>query len=190
MTEDLILEADGHLLEAEHRMGLAVDALDHDLAGFRTGRASTALVDRLMVEYYGTPTPLQQMATISTPDPRQITIRPWDQNQNVIRGIEKAILAGNLGLTPSNDGQVIRLPIPALTADRRDELIKLAHRRVEEARVAIRNVRRDALHHLEKLDLTEDELRRFKDRAQALTDKHIKLAEDHGERKSAEIHDV
>jgi len=174
--------------DAEHRMQSAIGSLDHDLAGFRTGRASTALVDRLSVEYYGTPTPLQQMATIAAPEPRLLTIRPWDPS--ALGKIEKAILASNLGLTPSNDGQLIRLPIPALTAERREELIKLVAKRVEEARVAIRNVRRDLLHDLDGLEMPEDDERWTKDRVQSLTDRMIKLAEEHGERKTAEIREV
>ncbi len=181
MTEEL-------LHDAEHRMHGAVDALDHDLSAFRTGRASTALLDRLQVEYYGTPTPLAQMATLAVPEPRLLTIRPWDPS--ALPKIEKAILSSNLGLTPSNDGQVIRLTIPPLTQQRRDELIKLVARRVEEARVAVRNVRRDVLHHVDALDLPEDEIHRVKERIQVLTDRHIKLAEEHGDRKTAEIREV
>jgi ribosome recycling factor len=178
MTKELVADA-------KSRMQGAIDALDEDLSGFRTGRASTALVDRLTVEYYGTPTPLNQMATITTPEPRLIAIRPWDQNS--LASIEKAILASDLGLTPSNDGQVIRLSVPALTEERREELIKLTSKRVEEARVAIRNVRRDLLHHLDDEDLPEDDLYRAKEDAQELTDKYIELADEHGERKAEEI---
>ncbi len=173
------------MADAKNRMHGAIDALDEDLGGFRTGRASTALVDRLSVEYYGTPTPLNQMATITTPEPRLIVIRPWDQNSLPI--VEKAILASDLGLTPSNDGQVIRLTVPALTEERREELIKLTNKRVEEAKVAIRNVRRDLLHHLEDEDLPEDDLFRAKEEAQEATDEHIELADERGEQKAQEI---
>ncbi len=183
-------EAELYIDDAEHRMHSAVDSLDRDLAGYRTGRASTALVDRIMVDYYDTPTPLNQMATIAAPEPRLLTIRPWDQSRGVIGKIEKAILASNLGLTPSNDGSMIRLPIPALTAERREELIRLVHRRAEEGRVAIRNVRRDTLHEIDKLKLPEDDLFAARERIQKLTDKHIKLVDEHGERKSAEIREV
>ena len=174
--------------DAEHRMHGAVSSLDHDLSGFRTGHASTALVERLVVEYYGTPTPLSQMATLGAPESRLLTIRPWDQN--AIPLIEKAILASNLGLTPSSDGTLIRLPIPPLTEERREELVRMVSSRVEEARVAVRNVRRDLIHHLETEDLPEDELYAAKERAQALTDKAIELAEKHGELKIAEIREV
>jgi len=174
--------------DARERMRGAIEALDEDLAGIRTGRASTALVDRLSVEYYGVPTPLNQMATIATPEARLITIRPWDQR--AMGTIEKAILASGLGLTPSNDGQVIRLAVPPLTEERREELTKVAARRVEEARVAIRNVRRDLLHHLDAAELPEDALHRAKERAQELTDEFTKLADTHGERKAAEIREV
>lgn len=171
--------------DARNRMQGAIEALDEDLAGFRTGRASTALVDRLTVDYYGTPTQLNQLATITTPEPRLIAIRPWDQN--ALASVEKAIMASDLGLTPSNDGQIIRLTVPQLTEERREELIRLANRRLEEARVAIRNVRRDLLHSLEELDLPEDEEYRAKEEAQELTDAFIERAEKHGERKTAEI---
>lgn len=174
--------------DAEQRMKGAIETLDHDLAGYRTGRASPALVERLAVPYYGQPTPLNQMATIATPESRLISIRPWDPS--TLPAIEKAILASDLGLTPSSDGQVIRLPIPTLTEQRRQELTKLAARRVEETRVAIRNVRRDLLHHLEDLELPEDERHRVKDQVQKLTDQFIKVADEHGERKAAEIREV
>ncbi len=174
--------------DARQRMQGAIDALDDDLAGYRTGRASTALVDRLMVAYYGTPTPLNQLATITTPEARLIAIRPWDQN--VLPTIEKAILASDLGLTPSNDGQIIRLAIPQPTEERRAEMIRLASRRIEEARIAIRNIRRDLIHHLDGLDLPEDDLFRAKEEAQELTDEFVKIADEHGEHKVAEIREV
>lgn len=174
--------------DARERMQGAIDSLDHDLAGFRTGRASTALVDRLVVDYYGSPTPLNQMASISVPEPQQITIRPWDPGG--MASIEKAIMASDLGLTPSNDGQIIRLNVPALTEERREELGRLVARRVEEARVAIRNVRRDLIHHLDQEDLPEDDLYQAKEEAQQLTDKYVGLADAHGERKTEEIREV
>ncbi len=174
--------------DAEHRMQGAIASLDHDLSGFRTGRASTALLERIIVEYYGAPTPLSQMSTLSAPEPRLLTVRPWDQKSLPL--IEKAIMASDLGLMPSNDGQVIRLPIPALTEDRREELVRLVTKRVEEARVAVRNVRRDLIHALESEELPEDELYSAKDIAQEITDKAIVLAEKHGEKKIAEIREV
>jgi ribosome recycling factor len=174
--------------DARHRMESAIASLDEDLSGFRTGRASTHLVDKIHVEYYGVSTPLNQMAAISTPEARLITIRPWDLK--AIGPIEKAILASDVGLNPSNDGQLVRLVVPQLTEERRKDLIKLAQKRVEEAKVAIRNVRRDFLHHLDQLDLPEDQVRRAKDKAQEMTDQFIKLAEDHGVHKAAEIREV
>jgi ribosome recycling factor len=169
-------------------MEKTIETLDGELGGLRTGRASPALVERLEVTYYGTTMPLNQLATIATPEPRQITIRPWDQKS--IQAIEKAILASDLGMTPSNDGTAIRLVVPRLTEERREELIKIASRRVEEARVAIRNVRRDFLHHLEKDELPEDEEHRLKERIQQMTDEFVREAERHGERKAAEIREV
>lgn len=174
--------------DARHRMDSALHSLDEDLSGFRTGRASTHLVDKIQVEYYGTPTPLNQLASVSTPEARMILIRPWDPKG--IGAIEKAIIASDLGLTPSNDGQVVRLGVPALTEERRQELVKLVHKRVEEAKVAVRNVRRDLLHHLEQLDLAEDALRRGKDKAQEMTDEYVKAADEHGHKKADEIREV
>jgi ribosome recycling factor len=182
MTEQQLIK------DARHRMESAIASLDEDLSGFRTGRASTHLVDKVHVEYYGVSTPLNQLASISTPEARLITIRPWDPK--AIGAIEKAILASDLGLNPSNDGQLVRLVIPQLTEERRRDLIKLAQKRVEEAKVAIRNVRRDFLHHLESLDLPEDQVRRAKDKAQEMTDDFIQQADDHGTRKAAEIREV
>jgi len=188
MSEDTLPDADSLVKEARHRMERAVATLDEELGGLRTGRASTALVERLSVSIYGTAMPLNQVATIATPEPRLITIRPWDPKS--IAAIEKAILASDLGMTPSNDGQSIRLIVPRLTEERRGELTKIASRLVEETRVAVRNVRRDLLHHLEKLDLPEDEEHRIKDQVQEMTDKFAHLAEQHGERKAAEIREV
>jgi ribosome recycling factor len=186
MTDDGMVKL---LMEdARDRMQGSIDALDADLGGYRTGRASTALVDRLEIDYYGTATPLNQMATISVPEPRLIAIRVWDVN--AVPQIEKGIMASDLGLMPSIDGQVIRLSIPALTEERREELTKLASRRVEEAKIAIRNVRRDVLHHLEDLDLPEDRLYMLKDEVQEMTDKFIEQADGHGEAKFAEIREV
>jgi ribosome recycling factor len=166
----------------------AIAALDEDLSGIRTGRASPALVHHLTVEYYGTPTPLNQMATIAAPEPRLLTIRPWDARS--LPAIEKAIMASDLGLMPSSDGQVVRLPIPMLTEERREELIKHAAKRCEEARVAIRNVRRDLIHHLDAADLSEDALYGAKEESQKLTDQFISKVDALYERKAAEIREV
>ncbi|HID84159.1 MAG TPA: ribosome recycling factor, partial [Anaerolineales bacterium] len=147
------------LQDAEHRMQGAVRVLEDELRGIRTGRANPALVERLEVEYYGVPTPLMQIATITVPEPRQLLIKPFDPSS--LKAIEKAIRNSDLGLTPNNDGHSIRLILPPLTEERRRELVKVVHRRVEEARVAIRNVRRDAIKDLRELEgekmISEDE---------------------------------
>lgn len=180
------------LKDAEERMKNAVAVLEEDLMGMRTGRASTGLVERLNVEYYGTPTPLFQLATITVPEPQMIAIRPFDKGS--LKVIEKAILASELGLTPSNDGTIIRLNIPPLTQERRMELQKLVNRRVEEARVAVRNVRRSAIDDLRELEkekmISEDESKRAQEDVQKLTDKYIHEIEEAGKRKEAEIMEV
>lgn len=184
---------DDILKETEARMGKAVEALRHDLATIRTGRASPALVEWLKVEYYGTMTPLQQIAAISVPEPRLLAIRPWDPN--AMPFIEKAILKSDLGLTPNNDGKIIRLAIPSLTEERRQELVRLTHKRVEEARVAIRNCRRDALEDLREMEkeklISEDDFYRARDkRLQELTDRYIEKVNDVGEAKKTEIMEI
>ena len=180
------------LSEAEERMKGAITALQNDLATVRTGRASPALVERLDVEYYGTPTPLQQLATISAPEPRLLTIKPFDPKS--LKDIERAILASELGLTPNNDGKLIRLSIPALTEERRRQLTKVVHHRLEEARVAVRNIRRgvhDDLRDFEKEKLiTEDDLERGEKDLQTLTDKYVARVDELGERKEAEIMEI
>jgi ribosome recycling factor len=135
--------------DAEVRMGKAIDALRRDLATIRTGRASPSLVERLPVEYYGSPTPLNQLAGISVPEPRMLVIQPWDRGS--MPAIEKAIRKSELGLNPTNDGQVVRIAIPALTEERRKQLVKLVHGHVEEGKVALRNIRRDAVTHVKEL---------------------------------------
>jgi len=180
------------LKDAEERMSKAVEVLQDDLKTIRTGRASPALVERLLVEYYGTPTPLNQLATISAPEVRLLTIRPWDPS--ILPAIEKAILKSELGLTPINDGKIIRLPIPRLTEERRRELVRLVKKRVEEGRVAIRNIRRDALNDLRELEkeglIAEDEFYRAKDDLQELTDKFIKKMGEIGRKKEEEIVEI
>ena len=177
---------------AEHRMQSAVQALDRDLATVRTGRARPALVEALKVEYYGTPTPLNQMATINAPEARMITIQPWDKTQ--LGTIEKAIQKSDLGLTPTNDGNIIRLAIPALTEDRRKELVKVVHKKVEDARVAVRNVRRDALEELRKLQhdkqVSDDDERRAQERLQKITDRYVAEIDKHGQVKEQELLEV
>lgn len=178
--------------ETEQCMRRAEESLAHDLAAIRTGRASPALLERVRVEYYGTPTPLTQVAAITTPEPRLIVIQPWDRS--LVSAIEKAILKSDLGLTPVSDGKVIRLPIPPLTEERRRELVKLIRRRIEEARVTIRNCRRDALEELKRLErekkISEDESRRGQERLQKLTDAAIVEVERAGQRKEQEVLEV
>lgn len=160
---------------AEDRMKKAVEVTRHDLATVRTGRASSALLDRINVDYYGTPTPVNQIASISVPEPRMLIVQPWDKS--AIGTIEKAILKSDLGLSPSNDGQVIRIPIPTLTEERRKELIKVVRNVAEEGRVAVRNIRRDSndkLRDWEKNhEISKDDLQHGQSDIQKLTDKYI-----------------
>jgi len=162
--------------DALHRMKKTVETIGHEFAKIRTGRATPALLDGVKVDYYGSHVPLSQASTISIPEPRLIAIQPWDKN--MIGEIEKAILKSELGLTPSNDGNIIRLPIPQLSEERRNDLVKLVRKFAEEGRVAIRNVRRDANDHLKKQqknhEISEDELSIVLDETQELTDKYIK----------------
>jgi len=178
--------------EAEARMKGAIQALEEDLSGIRTGRASPALVERLAVEYYGVSTPLVQLATISVPEPRMLLIRPFDSSS--LKAIERAILASDLGLTPNNDGKTIRLILPPLTEERRRELVKVVHNRVEEARVAARNVRRDSIRDLRELQqeklISEDELEKGEDELQKITDRYIEEINKIGERKEKEILEI
>jgi len=177
------------MFETEEKMEKALEALRHDLLTVRTGRASPALVENLRVDYYGSVMTLNQLATIAVPEPRLITIRPWDANS--LSAIEKAILKSDLGLTPQNDGKMIRLPIPTLTDDRRRDLAKFVNRRVEEGRVAVRNIRRDALKDIGDLQkdklISEDEQFKAKDDLQKLTDEYIKKIDHVGELKQTEI---
>ena len=180
------------LKDAEHRMQGALRALEEDLAGIRTGRATPALVERLEVEYYGTPTPLMQLASISVPEPRQLLIKPFDPS--TLRAIERAIMTSDLGINPNNDGKNIRLILPPLTEERRRELVKVVHHRVEEARVAIRNVRRDVKKDLKEFEdeklISEDERKRAEDQLDDLTKEYIEKAEALGERKEKEVMEV
>jgi ribosome recycling factor len=180
------------LVEAESRMKGAVHSLEDDLAAIRTGRASPVLIERLPIEYYGTPTPLMQLATISVPEPRLLAIRPFDPAS--MKDIERAILASELGLTPNNDGKMIRLNIPALTEERRHELVKIVHNRSEEARVAVRNVRRDVHNDLREFErekvISEDDLQRGEESLQKLTDKYIESIAEASKRKETEVLEV
>ena len=180
------------LADCELRMDKSIEATRTEFNSVRTGRASAALLDRVMIDYYGTPTPLINMATISTPEARLLSIQPYDATQ--IKAIEKAIQESDLGLTPSNDGKLIRLPIPAPTEERRKELVKVVRRYAEEGKVAVRNVRRDVMKHLEELvkngDVGDDEERRAEAQVQKLTDDHVKRIDDTLKHKEAEIMEV
>ncbi len=180
------------IADSEGRMKKAVEAVERELAAIRTGHAHAGLVDHVMVEYFGTNLPLNQMGTVSAPESRLITIQPWDRN--AMPAIEKAIQKSDLGLTPSNDGQIIRLSIPQLTEQRRKELIKVVHSRVEDGRIAVRNVRRDGIEHVKKLvqskEASEDEQHRAQDQLQKLTDRYIANIDERGKDKEAELLEV
>jgi ribosome recycling factor len=183
---------DEFVQDATRRMDRSVESTQEHFNSVRTGRASAALLDRISVEYYGTPTPLKQLATINVPEPRMLTIQPFDPSQ--IKAIEKTIMESDLGLQPSNDGKIVRLPIPQLTEERRRELVKVVRHMAEEGRVAVRNVRRDAIKHLEELvrngDVGDDEERAAETRVQKLTDEHTTRIDELLKRKEAEIMEV
>lgn len=178
--------------EAETRMKAAVAALEEDLGAIRTGRATPGLVEKMLVEYYGAPTPLLQLASISVPEARQLLIKPFDPG--TIKDIEKAIQTSELGLTPSNDGKQIRLNLPPLTEERRHELVKVVHHRLEEARISVRNSRRDTIKDLREFEeeklISEDDLKRGEDDTQKLTDQYIEKINSIGEHKEKEILEV
>jgi ribosome recycling factor len=175
--------------ETTQSMEKSIDSLKNEFKKTRTGRASLSILDGIRVEYYGTITPLNQMASLSIPESRLITIQPWDVS--VIKDIEKAILKSDLGLTPSNDGKVIRISIPPLTEERRKDLVKVIYKKSEEHRVAVRNIRRDSNELLKGLkkdgDISEDDAFRAQDQVQKITDKHIKLIDDVCKEKEKEI---
>jgi ribosome recycling factor len=177
------------LRDVQDRMRKTVEALEADLRTIRTGRASPALVERVMVEYYGTPTPLKQLAVISAPEPQLLTIRPYDPGS--LGDIERAILKSELGLTPVNDGRIIRLPIPRLTEERRQELAKLVRQRVEEGKVSLRNIRRETLDDLREFEkeklIPEDDFYRGKDDIQDLTDRYVEQMDKTSTRKQREV---
>jgi ribosome recycling factor len=185
VIKDLLKDAESHMQKSIH-------ALADDLLTIRTGRANPALVEKLHVEYYGSPTPLQQLASISVPEPRQLMIKPFDKT--TIKAIEKAIMASDLGLTPNNDGLVIRLNLPALTEERRRELVKHVHHRLEEARVALRNIRRDSMKDIKDFEaekmISEDDRRHGEDEIQKLTDRFMAEIEKAGLIKEQEIMEV
>ena len=177
---------------AGSRMDKSVEHARNEFNTVRTGRASSGLLDRITVDYYGTPTPLKQLATINVPEPRMLTIQPFDPSS--IKAIEKAIQESDLGLQPSNDGKLVRLPVPQLTEERRKDLVKVVRQMAEEHRVAVREVRRDALRHLQELvrkgEVGDDEERRAENQVQKLTDEHTKTIDELLKHKEAEIMEV
>ena len=182
LTTDQLTQADG-------RMKKSLDALHRELGTIRTGRASPALIEHVIVDYYGVPTPLHQLSSISAADARLLVIQPWDKS--LLAPVERAILKSNLGLSPINDGNLIRLPIPPLSQERRQELVKLVRKRLEEGRVGIRNIRRDILEEIRALEkekkLPQDESKRTQERLQRVTDQFIEQADELSKKKEAEL---
>jgi ribosome recycling factor len=180
------------LRDSEERMKKSVEAVERELAAIRTGHAHVGLVDHVRVDYFGSSLPINQMATVSAPEARLLTIQPWDRT--AMTAIEKAIMASDLGLTPSNDGTMIRLAIPPLTEQRRKDMIKLVHSRVEDSRVAVRNVRRDGMEHLKRLvqnkEVSEDAQHNAQEQLQKLTDRYISEVDQRGRAKEAELLEV
>lgn len=178
--------------DTEDRMNKAIIALKNDFNTIRTGRANPALLDRLTVDYYGVPTPIKQMANVSAPEPRLLVIQPWDKS--VLSEVERAILKSDIGITPNNDGTLIRLAIPALTQERRTELVKLAKKKAEDARVAVRNIRRDANELIKELgkdgDISEDDERRAQEHIQKMTDQHVAKVDEVLAKKEEDIMEV
>jgi ribosome recycling factor len=178
--------------DAELHMGQTLDVLRRELGTIRTGRANPSVIEHVSVDYYGAPTPLLQLATITSPDPRQLLVQPYDRS--AIGGIEKALRASDLGFNPTNEGTLIRISIPPLTEERRRDLVKVVHKRVEEAKVAIRNVRRDVNDQLKKLrkdkELSEDEEKRVQEQLQKATDRYIRDAEAIGQAKETDMLEV
>ncbi len=180
------------LADMDDKMKKSVDVVRHELSGVRTGRASAGLLESVKVDYYGTLTPVTQVASVSVPEPRMIVLQPWDRN--MIHHIEKAIMKSDLGLNPSNDGSVIRLPVPPLTEDRRKELVKTVHRLIEEGKVSVRNVRHHAMDQFKKMikdgHASEDDVKRAEAEAQKITDKHVKELDAMSAKKTAELMEV
>jgi ribosome recycling factor len=185
-------DPDEILLDADEKMDSAVESLRRELNGVRTGRAHPSLIESLSVDYYGAMTPLKQLGSINAPEARLLTIQVWDRG--AVRAIEKAIQSSDLGLNPAIDGQIIRLPIPPLTEQRRKELVKVVHNKAEEARVAVRNVRRHHHDELRKAEkdghVSQDDLRRNEEELQKMTDRHIAIIDSEGKKKEAELLEV
>ncbi len=186
---DTDLTPDAVLAEVSTKMDRTVDAFKRELTQLRTGRATPALVENLVVDYYGSMTPLKQIASISAPDARAIMIQPWDTGS--MREIEKSLMTSDMGFNPSNDGAIITVPIPPLTQERRQDMVKILKRKIEDGKVSVRNVRRDGLESLRKLEkdkaISQDENRRAQDRLQKTTDGHTKQIDETGSAKEAEI---
>ena len=180
------------LAETEDRMKKTLESLDEDFKSVRTGRATPALLERVSVIYYGVPTPLQQLAVISAPEPQMLLIRPYDPAS--VRDIEKGIMQAELGLNPNNDGRLVRVPIPRLTEERRLDLVKVVKRRVEEAKIALRNIRRDALEDMREYEdeklISEDDRKRGQDELQKLTDKYVDMIDEAGTHKEKDIMEI
>ncbi len=183
---------DDVISDSEDRMKKTVDAVDRELAGIRTGHAHVGLVDHVRVDYFGQLLPLNQLGTVAAPESRLITIQAWDKT--ALSAIEKAILKSDLGLTPSNDGNLIRLAIPPLTEDRRKDMIKQVAKRIEDGRIAVRNVRRDGIEHVKKLvtskEASEDDQKKAQEQLQKLTDRYISVIDQKGKEKEAELKEV
>ena len=180
------------LAEAERKMGQSIEAMRRDISTLRTGRATPALIEDLSVDYYGSPTPLKQIASISAPDARAIMVQPWDRQS--LRDIERSLTQSEMGFNPSNDGNVITVPIPPLTQERRQEMVRLLKRKAEDSKVAVRNVRREGVDSLRKMErdksISQDENRRSQDSLQKTTDAHIKAIDEVAATKEAEIMEV
>lgn len=178
--------------ETKERMGKTIDALKKEMQRVRTGRASASMLDSVKVDYYGTLTPLNQMASISVPESRLLTIQPWDAS--AVKEIEKGILKANIGLTPNSDGKIIRISVPPLTEERRKEIVKIVNKTCEEYRVAIRNIRRDSNEMIKSLkkdnEISEDQQHKAQDKVQAITDEHIKMVDEIMKEKEKEILDI
>ena len=180
------------LVETERKMDSSITALKRELSAIRTGRATPALIENVPVDYYGVSTPLNQIASISTPDARAIMVQPWDKQ--ALQEIEKSLIKSDMGFNPSNDGTIITVPIPPLTQERRQELVRLLKRKLEESKVSIRNVRRDGIDSLRKLEraksISQDENRRTQEQLQKSTDRHVKIVDELGASKETEIMQV
>ena len=180
------------LAEVSRKMDRSVEALRHELGSLRTGRATPSLVENMLIDYYGSPTPLKQIASISTPDPQAILVQPWDKQS--LRDIERGLIKSDMGFNPSNDGNNITVPIPPLNTQRRQELVKLLKQKIEDGKVSVRNVRRDGLETLRKMErdksISQDQNRRAQDQLQKTTDGHTKTINDVGVAKEAEIMQV